>query len=155
MPAAIRQLPWASTAAPRQIEPRSAAPFVAIGDTLLEIGEVNEAIVAYNSALERNDHDPEALRGLARAYLMTGKPELAGQPLAVAYQDTPDDPKLLQLIGVADDLAGQHAEAQAGIGAASQLLPRDPALSLDLALSLALTGNYAEAIGILRRSPRR
>ncbi len=132
------------------IDPDATAPLVASGNTLLEMGEVNEAIVAYNSALARGEHDPEALRGLARAYLLTGKPELAGQPLALAFQSTPDDPKLLELIGVADDFAGQHEEAQARYRRGLELLPHDPALSLDLALSLALTGNFPEAIATLR-----
>ena len=131
------------------IEPHAVAPLVAAGNTLLEMGQVDEGLVAYHSALARGQHDPEALRGLARAYLMTGKPELASQPLAVAFQDTPDDPKLLQLIGVADDFIGQHEEAQARYRRGLELLPRDPALSLNLALSLALTGNYPEAVGIL------
>jgi Flp pilus assembly protein TadD len=131
------------------LDPAATAPFVAAGNTLLEMGEFNEAIVAYNSALAREAHDPEALRGVARAYLISAKPELAGQPLAVAYKDTPDDPKLLQLLGVTDDFAGQHEEAQARYRRGLALLPRDPALSLDLALSLALSGNNAEAVGVL------
>ncbi len=126
------------------------APFVGAGNTLLEMGNVNEAIVAYNAALARNAYDPEALRGLARANLLTGKPELAGRPLAIAYRETPNDPKLLQLIGVADDFADEHAEAQARYRRGLELLPHDPGLSLDLALSLALTGNYQEAIAMLR-----
>lgn len=132
------------------LAPGVPAPFAAAGNALLEMGQVDEAIVAYNSALTRNERDPEALRGLARAYMMTGRPQLAGQPLSVAYQDTPDDAKLLQLIGVADDLAGQHEEAQARYRRGLELSPHDRALSLNLALSLALTGNYAEAVGILR-----
>jgi len=132
------------------IEPRAVAPFVAAGNTLMEMGEFNEAIITYQSALAREAHDPEALRGIARAYLTSAKPELAGEPLSVAYKDTPNDPKLLQLIGVADDYVGQHAEAQARYRRALELLPRDPALSLNLALSLALTGNYPEAVSILR-----
>lgn len=132
------------------IEPHAVAPYVAAGNTLIEIGQFNEAILTYHSALAHEAHDPEALRGLARAYLMSAKPELASQPLAVAYQDTPDDPKLLQLIGVADDFVGQHEEAQARYRRGLELLPADPALSLNLALSLALTGNYPEAVGILR-----
>jgi len=132
------------------LNPAAPAPFVAVGNTLLEMGQINEAIVAYNSALGRGDHDPEALRGLARAYLLTGKPQLAGQPLAVAYQGTPNDPKLLELIGVADDFAGQHEEAQARYRRGLELLPHDRGLSLDLALSLALTANYREAVALLR-----
>jgi Flp pilus assembly protein TadD len=132
------------------VDPTVAAPFVAAGNVLLETGEFNEAILAYHSALARDEHDREALRGLARSYLMSGKPALAGQPLAVAYHDNPNDPKLLQLIGVADDYVGRHDEAQARYRRGLELSSRDPALSLDLALSLALGGNYAEAIGVLR-----
>jgi len=132
------------------LSPGLSAPFVAIGNTLLEMGQVNESITAYDSALQRNNQDPEALRGLARAYLLTGKPQLAGQPLSVAYNGSPNDPKLLELIGVADDFAGQHEEAQARYRRGLELMPGDPALSLDLALSLALTGNYAEAVAVLQ-----
>ena len=132
------------------LSPLTPAPFVAAGNTLLEMGEVDEAILAYQAALVRSDHDGEALRGLARAFLMTGKPELAGEPLALAYQETPDDPKLLQLIGVADDFSGQHEEAQARYRRGLELLPHNRALSLNLAMSLALTGNFAEAVSILQ-----
>ena len=106
------------------------------------MGQVNEAIIAYNSGLARNARDPEALRGLARAYLLSGRPQLAGDPLSTAYKDTPNDPKLLQLIGVADDFTGQHDEAQARYRRGLELLPRDPGLLVNLALSLAVTGNY-------------
>lgn len=130
--------------------PASPVPLVAVGNTLSEMGEINEAIVAYNSALARNGRDAEALRGIARAYLTTGKPELAGRVLARAYAGTPNDPKLLQLIGVTDDFAGQHEEAQARYRRGLELLPNDPGLSLDLALSLALTGDYRQAVAVLR-----
>ena len=128
------------------IELRAPAPFVAIGNTLMDMGQVNEALIAYQEALARESRDPEALRGLAKAYLKTARPELAGQPLAIAYQDNPNDPKLLQLVGVADDFLGQHGEAQARYRRGLELAPGDPGLSLNLALSLALTGNYDEAI---------
>jgi Flp pilus assembly protein TadD len=132
------------------VEQLAAPPFVAAGNTLLEMNQINEAILSYKSALDRVANDPEALRGLAKAYLLTGRPELAGAPLSVAYRQTPDDPKLLQLIGVADDYVGQHKEAQARYRRGLELLPRDAALTVDLALSLALTGNYPEAIALLR-----
>jgi Flp pilus assembly protein TadD len=132
------------------LDQAAVAPFVGAGNTLLEMDNVSEALVAFNAALARNPNDPEALRALAKADLLTGKAELAGHPLAVAYKETPNDPKLLQLIGVADDFAGQHVEAQARYHRGLELLPHDPGLSLDLALSLALTGNYRAAIDLLR-----
>jgi Flp pilus assembly protein TadD len=133
-----------------ELDPNTPAPFVALGNTLLEMGQSNEAILAFQSALVRRESDPEALRGLAKAYLNTGRPELAGAPLQLAYRSTPDDPKLLQLIGVADDLVGQHREAQARYRRGLELLPQDPGLTINLALSVALTGNYTEAIQQLR-----
>src|SRR5215469_12582851 len=54
-----------------EIEPRLPEPFVAIGDTLLSLSAVNEAIVAYNSALARDSLYLPALHGLAKAYLET------------------------------------------------------------------------------------
>jgi len=132
------------------IEPSAAAPFAAAGDALLEMGRINETILAFNSALARDARDPGALRGLAKAYLKTGRPELADSPLALAYRDSPNDPKLLELIGVAGDFLGKHRDAQAYYRRGLALLPGDAALSLDLALSLALTGDYDRAIAVLR-----
>ena len=131
------------------IEPYAPAPFIAMGNTLIEMGQADEAIIAFNSALSRQDHDPEALRGVARAYLKTARPELAGQPLAIAFETTPNDPKLLMLIGVADDFIDQHGEAQARYRRGLEIAPGDPGLTLNLALSLALTGDYDQAIARL------
>jgi len=51
--------------------------------------------------------------GLAKAFLMTGKPQLGLSPLSKALEASPQDPKLLLLLGVLKDLEGQHWEAQA------------------------------------------
>lgn len=125
-------------------------PLIGLGDTLLQMGQANDAILNYNAALALNPRAPEALRGLAKAYLKTGRPDLAGNPLAVAFQDTPNDPKLLMLIGVADDFIGQHEEAQGRYVQGLRLAPGDRAISLNLALSLALSGRYGEAVGLLQ-----
>jgi Flp pilus assembly protein TadD len=133
-----------------EMESGNPEPLIALGDTLLEMGKIDEAITTYNAALKKSPRAPGALRGLAKAYLKTGRPDLAGNPLAVAYQDTPDDPKLLLLIGVADDFIGQHADAQGRYQQALKLAPGDRSLTLDLGLSLALSEKYDQAIAILR-----
>jgi Flp pilus assembly protein TadD len=133
-----------------EMEIRRPQPFVAIGDTLLSLGAVNEAIVAYNSALARVDTYLPALQGLAQAYIRTGRPELALVPLNRALAAQPNDPKLLVLIGVVEDVEGQHQQAQTYYQQGLRYAPGDPALSVDLALSLALGGNYANAIAILQ-----
>jgi Flp pilus assembly protein TadD len=133
-----------------EMAPQDPAPLIAAGDVLLQMGAVNEAIVSYNAALVRPGDTQAAQVGLTKAFLKTGKPALALSPLAKAMEEHPEDPKLLLLLGVTKDLAGQHLEAQAyyrdGLGRA----PGDPALTVNLALSLALTGNYSEAIALLQ-----
>jgi Flp pilus assembly protein TadD len=132
------------------LESKNPQPLVALGDTLVDMGKVDDAIINYNAALKLNPADPAALRGLAKAYLKTGRPDLAGNPLAVAYQYTPNDPKLLMLIGVADDFIGQHTDAQARYQQGLQVAPGDRSLILDMALSLALSEKFYQAVALLR-----
>ena len=60
------------------------APLIAAGDVLLQMGNVNEAIVSYNAALVRPGDTQGAQVGLVKAFLKTGKPELALSPLSKA-----------------------------------------------------------------------
>lgn len=132
-----------------QIAASEPAPLVAAGDTLRDMGKENEAIVAYKAALDRNSHYPLALEGLAKAYLGTGKPELAQAPLELAYQEAPNNPKTLLLMGVTADFTGNHPQAQADYIEGLKYQADDPALTLDLALSLALAEQYDKAIETL------
>ncbi len=72
------------------------------------------------------------------------------RPVAKAMEASPDDPKLLLLLGVTKDLAGSHWEAQAYYRDGLARAPGDPALTVDLALSLALSSNYPNAISVLQ-----
>lgn len=132
------------------MEPDNPVPLTALGDTLVEMGKVDEAITSYNAALKLKPRDQAALRGLARAYLKTGRPDLASSPLAIAYKDNPNDPKLLLLIGVTDDFIGQHVNAQARYQQGLRLAPADRSLILNMSLSLALTERFDAAIAMLR-----
>jgi Flp pilus assembly protein TadD len=132
------------------VDPLNPAPLVGAGDALLEMGSVNEAIVAYNNALLRDGQFLPALIGLAKAYLKTGKPALAMEPLSKAYALSPDNPKVLLLLGVTKDLSGEHSEAQAWYRRGLELAPGDSALTVDLALSLALSSDYPGAITVLQ-----
>jgi Flp pilus assembly protein TadD len=132
------------------MEASNPEPLAALGDTLLGMGKPDEAIITYNAALKLDPRYQEALRGLAKAYLKTGRADLASGPLAIAYKDNPNDPKLLLLIGVADDFIGQHANAQARYQQGLRIAPADRSLLLDLALSFALSEKFDAAINMLR-----
>lgn len=133
-----------------ELAPQDPAPLIAAGDVLLQMGSVNEAIVSYNAALVRPGDTQGAQVGLARAFLKTGKPQLALTPLSKAMEASPDDPKLLLLLGVTKDLAGSHLEAQANYRDGLVRAPGDPGLTVNLALSLAISGNYPNAISVLQ-----
>src|SRR5271166_4271366 len=133
-----------------EMAPFYAAPLIAAGDALLQMGSVNEAIVSYNAALVRPGDTQGAQIGLAKAFLKTGRPQLAMAPLSRALEQSPDDPKLLLLLGVTRDLAGEHWEAQSYYQNGLARAPGDPALTVNLALSLALSGNYPNAIAVLQ-----
>lgn len=133
-----------------QVDPLQPAPLAAAGDLLLQMGSVNEAIVSYNNALLRDPQYLPALLGLAKADLKTGKPELAMEPISKAYALSPGDPKVLLLLGVTKDLAGEHLEAQTWYRTGLGVAPGDPALATDLSLSLALSGDYSNAIAVLQ-----
>jgi Flp pilus assembly protein TadD len=132
-----------------EIRPSAPGAFVAIGDALMQIGSVDEAILAYNSALGRDGNDLAAQIGLSRAYLETGRPELARVPLAKALAQSPNDPQALLLTGVSEDLAGQHAAAQSSYRQGLKYAPTSRALTVNLALSLALSNNYTAAVAEL------
>ena len=114
------------------------------------MGATNEAIVSYNAALVRPGDTHGARVGLAKAFLKTGKPELALAPLSIAMDESPDDPRLLLLLGVTRDLEGRHWEAQAFYRDGLARTPNDPALTVNLALSLALSGDYSTAVTTLQ-----
>jgi Flp pilus assembly protein TadD len=133
-----------------EMAPFDPTPYVAAGDVLLEMGSANEAIVTYNAALSHDARNLPALAGLAKAYLMTSRPELALEPVSKALAESPEDPKLLLLLGVTRDLAGQHGEAQAYYRSGLARAPGDPGLTVDLALSLTLSGDYPNAIAVLQ-----
>ena len=133
-----------------EMAPQDPAPLISAGDVLLQMGATNEAIVSYNAALVRPGDTQGAQVGLARAFLKTGKPQLALAPLSKAMEQSPDHPRLLLLLGVTKDLAGSHWEAQAYYRDGLVRAPGDPALTVNLALSLTLSGNYPNAISVLQ-----
>lgn len=133
-----------------EMAPQDPAPLIAAGDVLLQMGEVNEAIVSYHAALVRPGDTQGAQIGLAKAFLKTGKPQLALDPLSKTLAEAPDDPKLLLLLGVTKDLSDQHWEAQDLYRHGLSVAPGDPALTVNFALSLALSGSYPNAIAVLQ-----
>ena len=82
-----------------EMAPQDPAPLIAAGDALLQMGAVNEAIVSYNQALVRPGDTQGAQIGLAKAFLKTGKPELALAPLRPSPGSEPRRPQAASSCG--------------------------------------------------------
>ena len=85
------------------------------------------------------------------------RPERAIERYAALVAADPKDLRAVNGLGVAYDLAGRHAEAQATYRRGLDREPENVALRNNLGLSLALAKRPEEAIPILRRvaeSPR-
>jgi len=98
----------AEAAAPSQPEPK-----IGQGEALLALGSYGQAGEAFNAALRQAPRNPSALRGLALSLMRNGQPSLALEPLGRLAAVAPDEPRTFSLAGIARDLMGDHAGAQA------------------------------------------
>src|SRR5947207_8018812 len=64
-----------------EMAPVDPAPLIAAGDVLVQMGNVNEAIVSYHAALVRPGDTHLAQVGVAKAFLESGNLQLAFEPL--------------------------------------------------------------------------
>ena len=77
-----------------ELAPQDPAPLIAAGDVLVQMGNINEAIVSYNAALVRPGDTQGAQVGLARAFLklllgVTTVAEAVGRPDLVSRRPRP------------------------------------------------------------------
>lgn len=91
------------------------------------------------------DADPAAQLALGRILLQTD-PARAEQVLLAALAGSPHNPDMLNDLGVARDLQGRHAEAQAAYREALSAAPTLRAARINLGLSLALSGQGSDAL---------
>ncbi|MDB5716938.1 MAG: thioredoxin [Sphingomonas bacterium] len=115
----LRQLPIpASTEEPAQ----DIAPLIAMGEGVLEEGNIERALSIFSQILEMAPEDLAAVAGLARALVAAGQPDDAEAAIAALPEDKAKDPALARAraaIALAreaqpvDDLAGVRAEVAA------------------------------------------
>lgn len=120
-----------------------------LGQSFLSIGAGDEAAAQFRDVLAKRSGDNAARRGLAGALISTGQPALAEQQIDAALRSDAGDYRALNLLGIALDLQGRHAEAQANYRRGIEMAPDYAALRSNYGLSLAITGPAQEAIGQL------
>ena len=132
------------------------ATVLASAEEALQQGDVQTAAGVFAAALQRDQHNPAALAGLARCYLQTGDTERAEQMIALV---PPDSQNVGAVKGVKAALelarkAGQddnRPELESRINSN----PADHQARYDLAVALAARGQKTEAVAHLLDLVRR
>lgn len=132
------------------MNPDDPGPLVSLGKVMLQAGRPATAVAAFRAALRVRSTEREALHGLGNAFVLLDQPEKAAAEFRAANKIAPKA-KTWNGLGVALDMAGHHAKAQAAYAAGLDAAPDNTSLLNNYGLSLALSGDYDRAIATLRR----
>lgn len=132
-----------------QANPEGFEARLGLGQVYLAIGAPDEAAAQFRDILARRD-TPLARRGLAAALIAMGQPGLAQGQLQEVLRADARDYRALNALGVALDMEGRHAEAQARYREAIAVAPPEyAAVRSNFGLSLAISGQPREALAEL------
>jgi Flp pilus assembly protein TadD len=118
-------------------------------DALARRGKIGEARRLLEERLRARPGQSDLTRALALIDLVAGRPAQAIAGLDRVLAGNPGDMRALVDKGVALDLQGQHAAAQAIYQQALATAPNDAAAKNNLALSLMLEGRTRQALETL------
>lgn len=137
--------------------PESADPFMAIGDVMRSHRRWDDAVEAYDEALQLLDEGshrrPDLLFDLGSVLEVTGQWERAEQALLESLETRPDDPWLLNYLGYSwADRNENLDEALDLIERALERIPNDGMVIDSLGWVLYRLGRYDEAVVELERA---
>jgi Flp pilus assembly protein TadD len=134
-----------------QLDPKNPKPLLELASVYSQLQMPRDAGQAWLAALALDPKNTEAMRGLANAEIQTGDTAGAIRNLQAAQAIKPDW-RNDNSLGVAYDMAGDHASAGKAYKDGLALDPGNLQLTNNLGLSLALTGDYAQALPLLEAS---
>lgn len=133
---------------------KSPLPPALLGDTLRRLGRYREAEKVFRDALDRNPFSGLSLQGYGILMIETGKPESAIAMLTPAVDEDAADHRVYNVMGIAYDKLGDHAQAQTQYMAGLEQKPDSRSLLNNMALSLALQERYDAAIDQMQKALR-
>ena len=131
-------------------EPDNVKVLEGLGRLLMRVGDNAEASRLYKRAIALSG-DATAHEGLGKALIALDQPEAAITQLKAALA-MKQQPGIYNALGVASDLTGDHAAAQAYYRTGLDADPGNLNLMNNLGLSLAVSGHHDEAIRLLREA---
>lgn len=128
--------------------PSDAAIQLEYADTLVRLNKIGEARSVLVSHM-KTVRDPRPLLGpLGAIYVLQGEADAAVAEFDAAIAADRSDMRWLVDKGIALDMLGRHADAQALYRVSLAADPDDVIATINLALSLALSGHKAEAASV-------
>lgn len=134
-----------------QLEPNNIDALTGIGNVYLASGFWNAGLNAFRQVRLLNPRSPRTATDLATALLLNDRPGEARQVLNQQIAMTGSGLGLQNLLGLAEDLNGNHVAAQSAYASALRISPGDGEVLTNMALSMALAGSFERAEAILRR----
>ena len=116
------------------------------------IGALTEAEQVLNDGLAIHSRDSLLRLELAKVFVASGRADQASEILEILRVELPQDPSILQALGVARDRLGQHDAAKEAYRQAIALGRPSAALLSNVAMSYLLSGDLAEAETFLRKA---
>jgi Flp pilus assembly protein TadD len=132
-----------------EMSPRDPVPLTRLAAIFMTMQDYRAAIEAYRAALALDANNADLHRGLASALLVMGDAQGAMVEVRAALAKRADDPRLYNLLGVAQDMVGRHDLAQQSYRHGSDMAPANVGLRNNYAMSLALSGDFGDAVGKL------
>jgi len=130
-------------------DPHSVPGLTGLGDTLYAVGDYTRARVYYERALQVEPNATAPMIWVARVSIHQRRFDDAIATYHKILALTPSDPLASAGLGVAMDLQGNHAGAQAVLREALNANPGNPTLSINLGLSLTLSGDPRDGANVL------
>ena len=130
---------------------RSPLPPAALGDVLRRLKQYTEAEQAFREALGRNPYSGTSLQGYGILMVEQGQADAAIAALSVAVDEEAADHRVYNMLGIAYDTLGDHAQAQSHYLAGLAQAPDNRSLRNNMAISLALQERYDAAIEQVRQ----
>lgn len=131
------------------LDPTNPLPLMVMAENFEKHEKFDEALQAYSVVLENHPKNVTAAQKLSKLQLARGYDHAALRTLQDALVHNPNDPKLLNTIGVVKDQQGDHETAQFYYRESLAQNPDNVSVANNLGLSLALSGQPEEAVRIL------
>ncbi len=132
------------------LDPTNPLPLMLLADNFQKSGKDDVAVQSYQQILVNHPGNTGVSYRLGKLQAALGREEEAMGTLLAALAHAPNEPRLLNVVGILKDQKGEHSAAQFYYRESLALEPGNISVESNLGLSLALSGQAQEAVALLQ-----